>query len=90
MEVRATSGQVNLYSQIFKPLTTALRQVMMREIACTIERVERKVTINSVYRAGAVNTYLFSRRPAFCVPTGSRKSGHCLQQPYERVGICLM
>ncbi len=24
----------------FKPITTALRQVTMREIACTIERVE--------------------------------------------------
>ncbi len=30
-----------MYAQIFKPITTALRQVTMREIACTIERVER-------------------------------------------------
>ncbi len=29
-------GIIDLYSQIFKPITTALRQVTMKGIACTI------------------------------------------------------
>ncbi len=43
---------IDLYSQIFKPITTALRQVTMRGIACTIERVERLASINTVGMAG--------------------------------------
>ncbi len=39
--VRVASGQGALYSQFFRPITTALRQVAMSGIACTIERVER-------------------------------------------------
>ncbi len=30
-------GIIDLYLQIFKPITTALRQVKMRRIACTIQ-----------------------------------------------------
>ncbi len=41
-----------LFSQIFKPITTARRQVTMKEIACTIERVACRVSINIVDRAG--------------------------------------
>ncbi len=41
-----------MYSQIFKPITTALRRVTMRGIACTIERVERYASRNTVDRAG--------------------------------------
>ncbi len=37
---------------VFKPITTARRQVMMKEIACTIVRVERRVSKNIVDRAG--------------------------------------
>ncbi len=40
-EVRATPGLGDFYSQIFKTITTALRLVTMKGIACTIERVER-------------------------------------------------
>ncbi len=40
-EVWATSGQEYLSSQIFKPITKALRQATMNGIACTVERVER-------------------------------------------------
>ncbi len=29
------------FSQIFKPINTARRQVTIKEIACTIERAER-------------------------------------------------
>ncbi len=32
-------GIIDLYSQIVKPINTALRQVTMRGIACTIERM---------------------------------------------------
>ncbi len=39
-EVWATSGQGDLCSQIVKPITTALRQVTMRGLACKIKRVE--------------------------------------------------
>ncbi len=39
-------------SQIFKPITTALRQGTMRGVACRIEQVERKVSINTVGMAG--------------------------------------
>ncbi len=43
---------------VFKPITTARRQVMMKEIACTIERVEKRASINIVDRAGVrlINT----------------------------------
>ncbi len=41
-----------MFSQTFKPITTALRQVTIKGIACTIERVERKVNINIADRAG--------------------------------------
>ncbi len=41
-----------LVSQIFKPISTARRQMTMKEIACTIERVEVRVSINIVNRAG--------------------------------------
>ncbi len=41
-----------MYSQIFKPITTALRQVTMRGIACTIEGVETQVSINTVDMSG--------------------------------------
>ncbi len=40
-----------LFSHIFKPLTTARRQVTMKRIACEIERVEMEVRINIVSRA---------------------------------------
>ncbi len=40
-EVWASSGQGDLYSQIFTPVAAALRQETMRGTACTIERVER-------------------------------------------------
>ncbi len=51
-EIGTTSRQGDLYSHIFKPRTTTFRQVMMRGIACTIERVERYVSRNTVDRAG--------------------------------------
>ncbi len=51
-EVGTTSRQGDLYSHIFKPKTTALRQVTMRGIARTIERVERYASRNTVDRAG--------------------------------------
>ncbi len=34
-------GIIDLYSQIFKPITTALRQVTMRGIACTGEEISQ-------------------------------------------------
>ncbi len=37
---------------MFKPMTTARRQVTMKGIACTIEWAERRVSINIVDRAG--------------------------------------
>ncbi len=45
-------GQGYLFSQVYKPITTALRQVTMRGIACTIERLERRVSIHTVDRNG--------------------------------------
>ncbi len=51
-EIWATSGQGYLFSQIFKPITTAHRQVTMKGITCTIERLERRLGINIVDRAG--------------------------------------
>ncbi len=48
----ATPGQVYLFAQFFKPITTAHRQVTMKESACTIERVEVRVSINIVDRTG--------------------------------------
>ncbi len=45
------AGTRFLFSQIFKPITTARRQVTMTEIACTIERVACRVSINIVDRA---------------------------------------
>ncbi len=38
-KVRATMGRGYLFSLIFKPITTASRQVTMKGIACTTERV---------------------------------------------------
>ncbi len=46
------SGQGNLFSQIFQPVATAHRQVPMKGTAYTIERVERRVRVNIVDRAG--------------------------------------
>ncbi len=43
-----------MYSQIFKPITTALRQVAMKKIACTIERIEMLISINIADRAEAM------------------------------------
>ncbi len=40
-EAWETSGQGDMYSKNFKSITMALRQVTMKGIACTIERVER-------------------------------------------------
>ncbi len=40
-EIRAMSGQGNMFSHIFKPITTALCQVMIKGIACTNERVKK-------------------------------------------------
>ncbi len=51
-EVRAISGKVCLFSHIFKPTTTARRRVTMKGIACTTERVERRVSINIRHRVG--------------------------------------
>ncbi len=51
-EVWATSGQGYLFSQFFKPITTARRQATMKGVACTVERIERWVSINIVDRAG--------------------------------------
>ncbi len=48
----ATSGQGYLLSRIFEPITTALRQVTMKGIACTVERVERRVSVNIADGAG--------------------------------------
>ncbi len=39
-EVWETSGQRDSYSKNFKPIAMALRQVTMKKIASTIERVE--------------------------------------------------
>ncbi len=41
-----------MYSLVFKPITTALREVTMRGIACTIERVEIYVSLNTVDMTG--------------------------------------
>ncbi len=38
---RGGSQDKYIFSQIFKPINTARRQVTMKEIACTIERAER-------------------------------------------------
>ncbi len=46
--VWATSGQGYLFSQIVKPITTARRQVTMRQIACTIKKIEMRNGINIV------------------------------------------
>ncbi len=46
-ESRATSERGYLYSQIFKPITTARHQVMMKGIACPIET---RISINMVGR----------------------------------------
>ncbi len=48
----ATPGQVYLFAQIFKPITTAHQQVTMKESACTIERVEVRVSMNIEDGAG--------------------------------------
>ncbi len=50
-EVWAATGQGDLYSQIFKPINTALRQATINGIACTIEGVERSISINTIDRA---------------------------------------
>ncbi len=47
-EVRATSGKGCSFPHIFKPITTASRRVPMKGIACSTERVERRVSINIV------------------------------------------
>ncbi len=47
-EVWATWGQ----GYIFKPIATALHQMTMKGIMCTIERVERRVSSNTVDRVG--------------------------------------
>ncbi len=44
------SGQGYLFSHIFKPITTARRQVTMKRIACTIERVGMEMSINIISR----------------------------------------
>ncbi len=49
--VYATLRQGFLFSQIFKPITTARRPLMMKGIACSIQRKERRVDINIVDRA---------------------------------------
>ncbi len=38
---RSLDNVGDFYSQIFKPITAALRQATMRGIVCTTERVER-------------------------------------------------
>ncbi len=45
-----------MYSQVFKPITTARRQVMMKRIAYTIEEVEMLICINMVDRADVMLT----------------------------------
>ncbi len=40
-QVKVTSGQGDFYSQVFKPINTALCRVTIRGIACIIERVKR-------------------------------------------------
>ncbi len=51
-KVWATMSQRYLFSLTFKPITTACRQVTMNGIACTTERVERRVNTNIVDRVG--------------------------------------
>ncbi len=51
--VWATSGKGYSFSHIFKLVTTARHHVTMREIACTIERVEMNISINIVDTSGS-------------------------------------
>ncbi len=52
LQFAAVLGQGYLFSQPFKPITTAHRQATMKEIACTIGRVERRVCVSIVNRPG--------------------------------------
>ncbi len=64
----ATSGQGYVLAQIFKAITTARRQVTMKGIKYTIERVDRRVIMNIVDRAGIrfIETSNCCRRTQFC------------------------
>ncbi len=50
-EALAASVKGSLYSQIFKPISTARRQVTVKRIVCTFEEVEMLISINRVGRA---------------------------------------